>query len=62
MKNPNSAVSTKLALVLMTLTRTVLLARVRARVKRPHMIALKSRFIPKKDYAARVREWTNLVA
>ena len=32
----------------MTLTRTVELARVRARVNRPHIIALNSRFMPKK--------------
>jgi len=49
MKNPSKAVSMKFALVLITLTRTVLLASVRARVKRPHMIALKSRFMPKKN-------------
>jgi hypothetical protein len=49
MKNPSIAVSMKFALVLMTLTRTVLLASVRARVKSPHMMALKSRFIPKKN-------------
>jgi hypothetical protein len=49
MKNPSTAVSMKFALVLMTLTRTVLLASVRARVKSPHMMALKSRFIPKKN-------------
>ena len=46
---PSTAVSIKLALVLITLTRTVLLARVKARVKSPHIIALKSRFIPKKN-------------
>ena len=39
---------TKFALVLMTLTRTVLLASVSARVNKPHMMALKSRFSPKK--------------
>jgi hypothetical protein len=50
MIQPSTAVSMKFALVLMTLTRTVLLAKVRARVKRPHMIALKSRFIPKNPY------------
>jgi hypothetical protein len=38
----------KFALVLMTLTRTVELASVRARVKRPHMTALKRRLSPKK--------------
>jgi hypothetical protein len=40
----------KFALVLMTLTRTVELASVRARVKRPHIIALKTRFRPKKSW------------
>jgi hypothetical protein len=45
----------KFALVLITLTRTVLLASVRARVNNPHMIALKSRFIPKKNYVRKVR-------
>lgn len=39
----------KLALVLMTLTRTVLLERVKARVKRPHMTPLNARFITKKN-------------
>ena len=39
----------KLALVLITLTRTVLVASVRARVKRPHITALKARFIRKKN-------------
>jgi hypothetical protein len=46
---PNTAVNMKFALVLITLTRTVLDARVRARVKRPHMTALKARFMRKKD-------------
>jgi hypothetical protein len=55
MIKPSTAVSIKLALVLMTLTRTVLLARVRARVKSPHMIPLNNRFSPKKDYDAEVR-------
>lgn len=55
MISPNNAVSMKLALVLMTLTRTVLLASVRARVKRPHMIALNRRFIAKKNCAFKVR-------
>lgn len=41
----------KLALVLMTLTRTVLVASVRARVKRPHITALNPRFMAKKNYA-----------
>lgn len=50
MNSPSNAVSMKLALVLMTLTRTVLLASVRARVKRPHMMALKRRFIAKKNW------------
>jgi hypothetical protein len=40
----------KFALVLMMLTRTVLLANVRARVKRPHMIALNAKFMRKKNY------------
>lgn len=39
----------KLAEVLMTLTRTVEVASVRARVKRPHMMALKRRLRPKKS-------------
>jgi len=55
MIHPSTAVSMKFALVLITLTRTVLLANVRARVKSPHMIALKSRFIPKKNYVADIR-------
>ena len=41
----------KLADVFMMLTRTVEEARVRARVKRPHMMALKRRFMPKKSCA-----------
>jgi hypothetical protein len=57
MIRPNTAVSMKLALVLMTLTRTVLLARVRARVKSPHIIPLNNKFSPKKDYNAEVRYW-----
>jgi len=40
----------KLADVLMTLTLVVLEARVRARVKRPHMIPLKTRFKTKKSW------------
>jgi hypothetical protein len=52
----------KFALVLITLTRTVLLASVRARVKSPHMMALKSKFIPKKNCQlislAQSREWS----
>lgn len=55
MIHPRTAVSMKFALVLITLTRTVLLASVRARVNNPHMIALKSRFIPKKNYVRKVR-------
>lgn len=47
MIRPRMAVTIKLQEVLITLTRTVLLARVRARVKRPHIIALKMRFRPK---------------
>lgn len=47
---PSTAVTMKLALVLITLTRTVLLAKVSARVKRPHMTALKARFMAKKNY------------
>lgn len=43
------AVRMKLADVLMMLTRTVDDARVRARVNRPHMMALKRRFMPKKS-------------
>lgn len=42
------AVIMKFADVLMMETRTVEDARVRARVKRPHMMALKRRFMPKK--------------
>lgn len=53
MNSPSSAVSMKFALVLMTLTRTVLLASVSARVKRPHMMALKRRFMAKKNYSGR---------
>lgn len=45
------AVIMKLAEVLMTETRTVEDARVRARVKSPHMMALKRRFMPKKACA-----------
>ena len=45
----------KFALVLMMLTRTVLLANVRARVKRPHMIALNAKFMRKKNYVEEVR-------
>jgi hypothetical protein len=55
MIKPNTAVSIKFALVLMTLTRTVLLAKVRARVKSPHMMPLNNKFSPKKDYEAEVR-------
>ena len=40
----------KFADVLIMLTRTVEEARVRARVKRPHMMALKRRFMPKKSW------------
>ena len=43
------AVIMKLAEVLMTLTLVVLEARVRARVKRPHMTPLKTRFKTKKS-------------
>ena len=49
---PNIAVTMKFALVFITLTRTVLVARVRARVKRPHMTALNARFKRKKSYCA----------
>ena len=55
MIQPNTAVSMKFALVLMTLTRTVLLASVSALVKSPHIIALKSKFIAKKNYVESVR-------
>lgn len=55
MNNPSTAVSMKFALVLITLTRTVLVANVRARVNKPHMMALKRRFMPKKNCAARIR-------
>ena len=48
-----TAVTIKFADVFMMLTRTVEEARVRARVKSPHMIALKTRFIPKKSCALR---------
>ena len=44
----------KLADVFMMLTRTVEEARVRARVKRPHMMALKIRLHPKKALDASV--------
>lgn len=47
----STAVTMKLADVLIMLTRTVEEARVRARVKRPHMMALKSRLRPKKSCA-----------
>ena len=46
--------SIKLAEVLITLTRTVDEARVRARVNRPHMMALKRRLRAKKSYAVSV--------
>jgi len=55
MIQPSTAVSMKFALVLMMLTRTVLLANVRARVKRPHMIALNAKFMRKKNYVEEVR-------
>ena len=42
----------KFAEVFMMLTRTVEEARVRARVKRPHIMALKSRLHPKKSYGS----------
>ena len=61
MIQPSTAVSMKFALVLMTLTRTVLLASVSARVNKPHMIALKSRFIPKKNYMQEVRSVYSIV-
>lgn len=48
---PRKAVRMKLVLVLITLTRTVLLASVSARVNRPHMMALKARFMRKKNCA-----------
>ena len=51
---PRTAVSTKFALVLITLTRTVLLARVRARVKSPHITPLKIKFDMKKAYVVLV--------
>ena len=46
---PSIAVTMKFALVFIILTRTVLVARVRARVKRPHMTALNARFNRKKS-------------
>lgn len=46
--------SMKLALVLITLTRTVLVASVKARVKRPHIKALKVRFRRKKNCVSRL--------
>jgi hypothetical protein len=49
MRTPMTAVIMKLAEVLMTLTLVVLEARVRARVKRPHMIPLKMRLQTKKN-------------
>lgn len=48
MRAPRKAVVMKFDEVLMMLTRTVEKARVRARVKRPHMMASKSRFSRKK--------------
>ena len=59
MSADSTAVIMKFALVLITLTRTVEDASVSARVKRPHMIALKSRFKPKK--AARSAYSKNLL-
>jgi hypothetical protein len=50
MSAPRTAVSMKFEEVFMTLTRTVEVASVRARVKRPHMIALKRRLRAKKSY------------
>lgn len=50
---PNTAVTTKFADVLITLTRTVLLASVRARVKSPHITPLKVRFSAKKNCVRR---------
>ena len=47
---PRKAVSTKLADVLIIETRTVDVASVKARVNKPHMIALKRIFKPKKIY------------
>lgn len=47
-KTPRTAVIMKFADVLMTLTLVVLEARVRARVKRPHITPLKTRFRTKK--------------
>jgi hypothetical protein len=46
----STAVTMKFAEVFMMLTRTVEEARVRARVKRPHIMALKRRLHPKKSY------------
>nr|POE72167.1 hypothetical protein CFP56_12043 [Quercus suber] len=46
---PSTAVKPKLALVLITLTRTVLFASVRARVNRPHITPLKARFMARKN-------------
>jgi hypothetical protein len=48
-KTPRTAVTMKFADVLMTLTLVVLEARVRARVKSPHMTPLKTRFKTKKS-------------
>lgn len=49
MTAPSTAVSMKFADVLITLTRTVELANVRARVKSPHIIPLNARFMRKKN-------------
>lgn len=50
---PKKAVRMKLALVLITLTRTVLLANVSACVNMPHIMALKVRFMRKKSCTKR---------
>lgn len=50
MRKPSTAVIMKLADVLMTLTLVVLVAKVRARVKSPHMMPLKTRFRTKKSW------------
>jgi len=49
---PNAAVARKFALVFSTATRVVDVARVRARVKRNHIVALERRFSEKKNYWA----------
>ena len=51
---PSKAVTTKFALVLMTLTRTVLVESVKALVNSVHMTPLNARFIVRKIYVSGV--------